>query len=119
MTEELRKDNDNGQIGLTKLLMAMDVAEMMGISVKTVHKLVREGKLGCVQVTSKERRFTEEQVWAYIEAQSKAIHEGRVDRKPALRVSSKSKKGGERKECRVEKTKDSWASLREEMSRWT
>ncbi len=74
----------------------MDVAEILGISVKTVHKLVREGKLGCVQVTSKDRRFTEEQVRAYIDAQSKGIHEVRVDRKHAPRVSSGPKKGGKK-----------------------
>jgi excisionase family DNA binding protein len=110
---------ENSRSDLPILLYAKDVAYVLGISVKTVHKLVRDGKLGCVQVTSKERRFTEEQVRAYIDAQSKTIHEGRVDRKPALRVSSEPKKGGERKEDRKEKAKDSWASLKKEMSRWT
>jgi excisionase family DNA binding protein len=114
--EELRKENDYEGIGIQRLLSPKDVAEILGISVKTVHKLVREGKLGCVQVTSKERRFTEEQVKAYVETTSKVA---RVDKKPAPRVSSVRKKGGDRKDSSVEKTKDSWASLREEMSRWT
>jgi excisionase family DNA binding protein len=111
-----RKENEQERTGIERLLSPKDVAEILGISVKTVHRLVRDGKLGCVQVTSKERRFTEAQTEAYIEVQSKEV---RVDKKTALRVTSQPKKGGDRKECRVEKTKDSWASLREEMSRWT
>jgi predicted site-specific integrase-resolvase len=43
---------------LETLLDAKDVARLLGISAKTVHKRVREGKLGCVQVTPKDRRFT-------------------------------------------------------------
>ena len=115
---ESRKENDRGQDGIARLLSPRDVAEILGIGVKTVHKLVRERKLGCVQVTSKERRFTEEQVRAYIEAQSKGFQEVRVDTPRGRRVSSEVKKGGNGKEHRVEKTKDSWASLREEMTRW-
>jgi excisionase family DNA binding protein len=33
-----------------------EVAHLLSISQKTVHKLVREGKLPCVQVTARERR---------------------------------------------------------------
>ncbi len=73
MNNEMRKENDNEKIGIQRLLSPRQVAEILGISVKTVHKLVRETKLACVQVTAKERRFTEEQVKAYIEAQSKGL----------------------------------------------
>jgi excisionase family DNA binding protein len=52
------------------LITAEDVAKILGLSPKTVHKLVREGRLGCVQVTSKERRFTEEQVELYVASQT-------------------------------------------------
>jgi excisionase family DNA binding protein len=116
LKEEGRKENEQESIGIERLLSPKDVAEILGISVKTIHKLVRDGKLGCVQVTARERRFTEAQIEAYIEVQSKEV---RVDKETALRVTSQPKKGGDRKEFRVEKTKDSWASLREEMSRWT
>ncbi len=112
MNNESRKENDNEQIGIARLLNPKDVAEILGISVKTVHKLVSDGKLGCVQVTAKERRFTEEQVKAYIEAQSKGLPKVRVDRKPAPRVSSLPKKGGERS-FGVSK-----ADLRKEMRLW-
>jgi excisionase family DNA binding protein len=36
----------------------------LGISTKTVHKLVRERKLAYVRVTRRDRRFTHEQVQA-------------------------------------------------------
>ena len=44
---ESRKENDNHEIGIERLLSPKDVSEILGISVKTVNKLVREGKLGC------------------------------------------------------------------------
>ncbi len=47
---------------IVQLLTAMAVAPILGISPKTVHKLVRERKLACVQVTSRDRRFTNEQI---------------------------------------------------------
>ncbi|MGO9570505.1 MAG: helix-turn-helix domain-containing protein [Desulfomonilaceae bacterium] len=75
------------------LLDAQEVALIIKFSVKTVHKLVREGKLPCVQVTARERRFTPEQVQQYIESQSTGI---RVDKKAAPAVSSRPKKGGEK-----------------------
>ncbi len=68
ITNEARKENDQERTSIQRLLTAKDVAEVLGVSAKTVHKLVREGKLGCVQVTAKERRFTEEQVRQYIES---------------------------------------------------
>ena len=112
MNDEMRKENDNGKIGIQRLLSPKQVAEILGISVKTVHKLVRETKLACVQVTAKERRFTEEQVKAYIEAQSKGLPKVRVDRNPAPRVSSPPKKGGQKSLGFVR------TALREEMQSW-
>ena len=67
INNETGKEKDQERIFIQKLLSAKDVAEILGISVKTVNKLVREGKLGCVQVTAKERRFTEDQVEGFIE----------------------------------------------------
>ncbi len=68
-----------------------DVAEILGLSPRTVHKLVRDGKLACVQVTSRERRFTDTQIAEFIERQSMPA---RVDKKPEQPVSSAPKKGG-------------------------
>ncbi|MBI5249918.1 MAG: helix-turn-helix domain-containing protein [Desulfomonile tiedjei] len=110
---ESRKENDQERIPIRKLLSAKDVADILGISVKTVHKFVRDGKLGCVQVTAKERRFTEEQVRAYIEAQSRRPEEVRIDTTRTRRVSSEPEKGG-KKSSRVFDR----ANLLKEMRSW-
>jgi excisionase family DNA binding protein len=94
---------------LPLLLTAEDVAAILGISVKTVHKLVREKKLACVQVTSRDRRFTREQIQEYIQSQSTSV---RVDKKPAPAVSSHPKKGG------TKSVGCSRTDLREEMRSW-
>ncbi len=93
----------------TRLLEPKEIASMLKISLKTLHKLVREGKLSCVQVTARERRFTLEQVQQYIESQSTAI---RVDKKAALAVSSRPKKGG------AKSIGVSGTDLRKEMRSW-
>ncbi|MBI5247881.1 MAG: helix-turn-helix domain-containing protein [Desulfomonile tiedjei] len=105
---ESRKENDSDKIGIQRLLSPKDVAEILGISVKTVNKLVREGKLGCVQVTGKERRFTEDQVRVYIE--SRTI-ERPVDRKSPKPVDFP-RKGGE-KSLGFART-----ALKQEMQSW-
>ncbi len=91
------------------LLNVKDVAITLGIAPKTVHKLVREGKLACVQVTSRDRRFTIEQVQAYIDAQTVEV---RIDSKNHYRVRSHPLKGGE-KSIGVSGT-----DLRKEMRSW-
>ena len=92
------------------LLDAEEVALRYKISTKTVHKLVREGKLACVQITAKERRFTQEQVDEYIRSQSIEV---RVDKRDPRVVSSRPKKGG------VKSSGDTVrAQLREEMRSW-
>jgi len=88
---ESRKENDNEKIGIQRLLSPKQVAEILGISVKTVHKLVRDGRLGCVQVTARDRRFTEEQLRQYLEERTLTV---RVDTRRPVSVSSALKKGG-------------------------
>ncbi len=107
--KETGKENDQERIFIQKLLSAKDVAEILGISVKTVNKLVREAKLGCVQVTAKERRFTEEQIWEYIESRSSRVQ---IDKTKPDRVKSQPPKGG------VKSIGVSKADLRKEMSQW-
>jgi hypothetical protein len=101
---------------IAPLLDAKDVARILKISVKTVHKRVSEGKLQCVQGSQRDRKFTREQVQAYIEAQSTEV---RIDKKVSKSLPSAPKKGGDNTGSRQEKAKDSWASLKQEMSRWT
>ncbi len=110
--EEAGKRNDEELLPISKLLSVREVAEILGISAKTVNKLAREGKLGCVQVTTKERRFTEGQVRAYVTAQSRGPEQVRIDTPRATQVSSPPKKGGERS-FGVSK-----ADLRKEMRLW-
>lgn len=93
---------------IVRLLTAMEVASILGISPKTVHKLVREKKLANVQVTPRERRFTPEQVRQYIESRSTEI---RFDKKAAPTVSSPPRKGGEPRKS----TGDSGTDLVKEM----
>src|SRR5208283_5884659 len=109
INNETGKENDQERIFIQKLLRAKDVAEILGISVKTVNKLVREAKLGCVQVTAKERRFTDDQIREYIESRSTKVQ---IDSITSDRVKSQPPKGGE-KSIGVSK-----ADLRKEMRRW-
>ncbi len=108
INNETGKGNEQERIFIQQLLSAKDVAEILGISVKTVNKLVREGKLGCVQVTVKERRFSEEQIREYID--SRTI-ERPVDRKSPKPVDFPRKGGKKSFGC-------SRTSLREEMRSW-
>ena len=114
MEEELLQTK--GAEEIAPLLDAEDVARILKSSVKTVHKRVREGKLQCVQGSPKDRKFTREQVQAFIQAQSTEV---RIDREKEKTVRSQPPKGGDQKHNCGEKTKDSWASLQKEMSRWT
>jgi excisionase family DNA binding protein len=91
MFRELQQRQEVAAAEPQVLWRVSNVAKILGISSKSVHKLVREGKLPCVQVTARERRFTPEQVQQYIESQSIGI---RVDKKAAPTVSSRPKKGG-------------------------
>ena len=108
MNKETGKENDQERIFIQKLLSAKDVADILGISAKMVNKLVREGKLGCVQITAKERRFTEDQIRRYIE--SRTI-ERPVDRKSPEPVDF-TRKGG-KKSLRFART-----ALKQEMQSW-
>jgi excisionase family DNA binding protein len=94
-----------------RLLEPKDVAALIKLSLKTVHRLAREGKLACVQVTARERRFTLEQVQQYIDSRSTHVV---VDKKDSRPVSSPHKKGGEKSRFVGVSGKD----LRKEMKKW-
>jgi excisionase family DNA binding protein len=91
------KESNSSQGKCEKLMRAADVAKILSISAKTVNKLVRDGKLGCVQVTAKERRFSEDHLSEYIASRTLCA---RVDTIRVGQVSSVIKKGGE-KHCRA------------------
>jgi len=52
MTLDDHTVHDPGSSALPSLYTTEDLVASMGISVEAVHKLVREGKLPCVQVTA-------------------------------------------------------------------
>jgi excisionase family DNA binding protein len=108
-TQDPRNEKTSSVIGLQSLLCPVDVAGVLGVSSKTVHKLVRDGKLSCVQVTGRERRFTQEQVQDYIRSQTMSV---RVDKKPRRPLSSPPRKGGEKS------FGSNGVSLREEIKQW-
>ena len=94
---------------IAALLCCSDVAEILSVSTKTVRKLVREGKLACVQVTARERRFTHQQVEEYVHAQSTSVC---VDSNPPSHVKSLPRKGG------AKSIGVSGTDLRKEMRSW-
>jgi len=102
---ESRKETDQGQIAIARLLTASEVAKILGISKKTVNKLAREAKIGFVRVTERDRRFREEDVQKYIDTRSSCVH---IDMKRAVSVSSAPRKGGEKtsraKSCEAQVT---------------
>jgi excisionase family DNA binding protein len=88
---EHQTSNQNDSPSIERLLSVAAVASILGVSPKMVHKLARERKLACVQVTARDRRFTPEQVQEYIRSHSKPV---RVDKKDPRPVQSSPKKGG-------------------------
>ena len=110
--KELGNENTRHSDSGLKLLTPVEAAQILCVGKKTVHKLVRDGKLGCVQVTDKERRFTEEQISAYIEDRSKPPVKARIDTPRSKKVSSSKKKGG------GDSVRFSRRTLKEEMRQW-
>ena len=51
---------------LTPLLTVEEAARLLKVKPKTVHGFVREGKLASIQLSPRDRRFTEEQLQAFI-----------------------------------------------------
>jgi len=76
---------------LAPLLKPADVARILGVSIKGVHAECNAGRLEYVKVNRKERRFTDEMLKRYIEAQtvSKVV----VDKKRTRTVTYPQKGG--------------------------
>lgn len=50
------------------LLTPDQVSVILGLSVKRLHELVRQRKIGCVQVSARDRMFSEEQIEQFIQS---------------------------------------------------
>ncbi len=88
---------------LTPLLSPNEVAEYLGVRLKTVHEYVRRGELGCIEVSPRDRRFTEDQLQEFIKRKTKPPKK-RIDNGPSKSVIY-SRKGG------VKQVEDSGTSL--------
>jgi excisionase family DNA binding protein len=99
---------------LPELMTPAFVADYLGKTVKTVHQLVREGKLCCVQITGRDRRFTPEQIEEFI--RSRTITPPKLVDKKSSNSLLCPRKGGEEKS-----TGDSLSErkrMKEELRSW-
>jgi excisionase family DNA binding protein len=81
---------------LPSLLTTQAVAEYLGVKTKTTHQLVREGKLSCIQLSPKDRKFTEDQLKAYLDSRTVAAPK-LIDKKASKTLPLKLKGGETRK----------------------
>jgi excisionase family DNA binding protein len=51
-----------------RLMTPWDVAQILDITTSTVHQLVRDGRMTCVQINKCHRRFTREMVEEFIKS---------------------------------------------------
>jgi excisionase family DNA binding protein len=98
---------------MENILTPEQVAEYLGVRKSAVYRYVRQGKLDCVQLSFKERRFTEAHVKEFIQKQT-ISRPNLVDNPSALRLPShpNKKEGGEKS------TGDSARAIRKEMRSW-
>jgi hypothetical protein len=109
MTNQNRKEPERCEQEFQKLLSPEEAAKSLCCNVKSIHRKVRVGELGCVQISRKKRMFTMEQIQHFIE--SKTV-EPVIDKRRSGPVSSRPRKGGEKS------FGESRADLREEMRAW-
>ncbi len=98
---------------LDTCLTPEQVAELLNIQVRAVHRLVRNKKLGCIQVDSKNRRFTKEQVEEFVQRQSVDIPKP-VDTSATQSLPFPRKGGANSTSHRA----DDLASIAEEIKSW-
>jgi excisionase family DNA binding protein len=104
-------DLREGGLGLLeRLLTPEDLAECMGVSVKTVLRYVREGKLGSIKLDAKNIRFTQDQVDEFVRSRTRS--ELKKFDKPKSRRIPLPRKGGKITGDTVR------ARLKEEMAPW-
>lgn len=72
---EIYEDEENKP---ERLMTAWDVAQILDISTSTVHQLVRDGRMTCVQINKCNRRFTKEMVEEFIKSATIPKHASRA-----------------------------------------
>jgi excisionase family DNA binding protein len=101
---------DTVETALPRFYTVEETAEYLGLKVKRVHEHVRNGKLQCVQLSAKDRKFTEEQIKDFLQRRSTPLPKP-LDHKPRERVR-----------CSPERRKSSGGSsfraLRKEIQSW-
>lgn len=102
-----------------KLYSVSEVSELLQISERDVHALVREGKLGCIEITNRRRRFSEEHIRDFLAAATRkprtakkvdSVSQGLLHCPPIKQF----KRGGDP----VLTVGSAKAALREEMRQW-
>jgi hypothetical protein len=78
---------------VSNLLTEEDAGKRFHITRRKLNDLVRRGKLECVHISTKVRRFTPEQLQRFIEDCTKGP---RIDKKRSGRISSPKRTGGEK-----------------------
>jgi excisionase family DNA binding protein len=99
---------------LPPLLTPEQVGEILGLRVKKVHELVREGSLACIQITARDRKFSEEQIKAFIDSRT-VTPPKIVDRKSPSKLPFPRKGGTQGKSTGVALSK---RQMKEEMALW-
>lgn len=99
------------------LLTICEVGKMLGLSAKRIHGLVREGRIECVQLTARERRFLPEQIEAFV--RGRTIPQPKpIDKTASTRVTSDAKSLPKRGGGETDGNSTKAHSLREEMRQW-
>ena len=88
--------------GLRRFLTVEDVAEQLHVKPTAVHQYVRDGRLSCLQISPRERRFLPEHLDEFIDATTRQartptqlpVDERRKKRLPSPRKSRKMVEGG-------------------------
>jgi len=92
-----------------------EAARILGVKLRRVHALCREGKLEYVQVSPRDRKHTAEQLQRFIDRQTISLPKP-VDRKSPDRLISPPKRGGDKRNCKGDSLDK--AQLRKEMRSW-
>ncbi len=98
---------------MENILTTEQAAEYLFVRKSDIHKYVRQGKLDCVQLSFKVRRFTESQLDEFIQRQSTSKPKP-IDSSQRVRLPSppRKKEGGEKS------TGDSARAIRKELRSW-